>query len=88
MSVYELENEDRLAIARDRVLRDILRSNEPVERIAVKACAAGLVSYVSYEELTSYTRYERKSGGLAGAIFGTREREDTQRSVRRLVMQR
>ena len=90
-SIYELEREEEERYKEEREEADkewlknrLLHSEEPVDRIAVKAVAAGLISYVRIEEVRSSHGYEHKKGW-----FGhTTDREWHSRSVRRTIVER
>jgi len=76
--------EERERERRDRAMRQILYSDEPAERLAVKAVAAGLVSYVQHEDLYYSSYYQHKKGW-----FGhTTDEEGTTKRIRRLVVER
>lgn len=62
----------------------ILSSEESADRLAVKAVAAGLISYANIEEIHTSHSFEHKKGW-----FGhTTDRECHSRTVKRTVLER
>jgi len=83
----EFEERDRIemeAACREWQKNRILHSDEPADRLAVKAVAAGLISYASIEEIHTSHSFEHKKG-----FFGrSTDRESHSRTVRRTVLER
>jgi len=89
-SILDLDRELDLSVAmererqrRDRAIRDIMNSNESIERMAVKSVAAGLLSYVQHEDLYYSSGYKRKNG-----LFGSSDEEWTNKRIKRLIIER
>ena len=74
---------DREQERKDRVMRQIMYSDEPVERLAVKAAAAGLVSFVNYEDLYYSSGYRHKKG-----LFGSSDEDWVTKRIKRLTIER
>jgi len=90
-SIVELEKEidesfreDEERERKERIMRQMLYSEEPAERIAVKAVAAGLLSYVNYEELRYFSYYSHRKG-----FFGrTTDEERHEKRIKRIIAER
>jgi hypothetical protein len=90
-SIYALGNELDASMAdevererRDWTMRRLLNSNEDVGRIAIKAVAAGAISYAQVEDMM-YTSYYKHSEGIFGR--SSDEERHTKR-IRRVVAER
>lgn len=76
--------EEREREIRKRVLCQLMYSDESIEKLAVKAFAAGLVNYLQYEELQYSNYYLHKKGW-----FGhTTDEELTKKKIRKLTLER
>ena len=90
-SIWNVENELDASIAderdqerRDHVMRQLMYSDEPADRLAIKAAAVGLVSYVQVEDMEYSSWYKHKKGW-----FGhTTDEEGNTKRIRRVVVER
>jgi hypothetical protein len=88
--ILSLENDLDLSIMMDgenerkeRLIREVMNSNEPIERLAVKSVIVGLARYVHYEDMHYSSGYRRKRG-----LFGSSEEDWTTKRIKKVSLER
>jgi hypothetical protein len=82
--IEERDRREREAASREWTRNRLMYSEEPADRIAVKAVAAGLISYASIEQVHTSHSFEHKKGW-----FGhTSDKETHTNFIKRTILER
>lgn len=79
-----LVREEKEKELQERVLRQLMYSDDSIEKLAIKALATGLINYLHYEEMRYTSSFRHKKGW-----FGhTTDEEFTSKRIRRIILER